>query len=132
MDAQYVEVGSSSGKIDVYWELPTIPFHGAHCAGTYAEPAICPTPFGGSMAETTGGTPITGYYIQWNEAADFSGAGSFATWGSNSYTIEFLTPGKMYYVRVAATNGQGRGPFCAYTGANCRDTSPAMAVAAAA
>ena len=59
-----------------------------------------------------GGAPITGYAVQWKEAADSWDTAadvSEATVTLRRYTIGTLTSGKEYAIRVLAVNSAGRG-----------------------
>ena len=59
-----------------------------------------------------GGSPITGYVVQWKEDADSWDTAadvSEATVTGTSHTIEGLTDGKDYTIRVIAVNNVGRG-----------------------
>ena len=59
-----------------------------------------------------GGAPITGYVAQWKEAADSWDTAadvSEATVTGTSHTIEGLTDGEDYTIRVIAVNNVGRG-----------------------
>ena len=59
-----------------------------------------------------GGSPITGYVVQWKEDADSWATGadvSEATVTGTSHTIRGLTDGEDYTVRVIAVNDIGRG-----------------------
>ena len=63
-----------------------------------------------------GGSPITGYTVQWKEAGaswDTPADVSSATITGASYTITGLTAGAEYAVRVRATNSVGDGAFTA-------------------
>ena len=75
----------STGELDVSWEAPA----------------------------ANGGSDITGYTVQWKEAAhswDMPANVSEATTSDNSYTISLLSLGTEYSVRVIATNSVGDGP----------------------
>jgi hypothetical protein len=112
--------GASSGQISLSWQYPRVPWHGIPCSGTVAAALDCPTEVGGSLASSTGGSAITEYSVQYNELADFTGydSGEFTT-TATSYTLNGLTPGRTYYLRVLARNAQGSGGYCAYTDTNC-------------
>ena len=59
-----------------------------------------------------GGSPITGYVVQWKEDADSWDTAadvSEATVTGTSHTIEGLTDGEDYTIRVIAVNNVGRG-----------------------
>ena len=55
-----------------------------------------------------------------SEESDFSGydQGQIVT-TSLTVTITNLTPGRTYYIRVAARNQNGLGSFCAFADASC-------------
>jgi len=114
--------GATTGQVVVSWQYPRIPWHGVPCSGTNTVPNDCPTAVGGGLPSSTGGLAITEYEISWNELQDFSGfdTGKITTARSTlSYTVENLTPGRTYYIRVLARNAQGAGKFCSHTDTNC-------------
>jgi len=114
--------GATTGQVVVSWQYPRIPWHGVPCSGTNTVPNDCPTAVGGGLPSSTGGLAITEYEISWNELQDFSGfdTGKITTSSSTlSYTVENLTPGRAYYIRVLARNAQGAGRFCSHTDTNC-------------
>ena len=82
---QHVRVSThDSGALDVAWEAPT----------------------------NDGGSPITGYKVQWKEAADSWDTAedvSEATVSGTTHTISELTGGAEYTVQVIATNAVGDG-----------------------
>jgi hypothetical protein len=112
--------GSSSGEIVLNWQYPRVPWHTLPCSGTVSSADDCPTEVGGGNPSSTGGSNIVEYQIQYNEQADFTGydSGEFTTTGT-TYTLDNLTPGRTYYMRVLARNAQGSGSYCAYTDADC-------------
>ena len=66
--------------------------------------------------ESNGGSNVTGYRVQWKEAADSWDTAadvSEATETGTTHTIAGLTGGMEYAVRVVATNGVGDGPASA-------------------
>lgn len=75
---------------------------------------------GNGLPSSTGGSLIKEYEISYDELEDFSGndAGRLVT-TNTFYTIENLTPGRRYYIRVLARNNQGAGQYCAYMEENC-------------
>ncbi len=65
------------------------------------------------VPSSSGGTAVTGYRVQWKEAADnwdTAADVSQATVTGTSHTITGLTGGVAYTVRVIATNNAGDGP----------------------
>jgi len=116
--------GSLVGSITVTWQRPRVPWHGIPCSGLVTEPDDCPAPVGSVLPASTGGTPIKEYLIAYNEREDFKGfdAGEVTTTAS-TYTLEDLTPGRVYYIRILARNAMGSGQFCSHTDANCLITT---------
>lgn len=124
--------GSLSRSLTVTWLRPRIPVHGIPCGGTAANPQDCPPPVGSGLPTSTGGTPITEYQVEYNERADFTGQdGGFQTTTDFTYTLNNLTPGREYYVRVLARNAMGAGPFCMYSDVNCNTQNNRVAAVAA-
>ena len=81
-----VSSGQEAGELDLTWQAPT----------------------------SNGGTPITGYKIQWKESTaswEQSADVSETTTSGTTLTITELTSGTQYSVRVAATNTQGDGAY---------------------
>jgi hypothetical protein len=112
--------GSQSGEIVVTWQRPTVPGHGYPCAGLLSAPQVCPSTVIGGLPCTDGGTPITEYAISYNDQEDFSGFDSGEITTPNTiYTIQHLTPGRKYYLRILARNAQGAGTFCRFMETNC-------------
>jgi len=120
---------SSPGAIDLTWLYPRIPNHGIPCGGFAATPDECPVALGASLPESTGGSAIVEYEVEWNERQAFDGTdgGSVVT-TTTSITVAGLTQGRLYYARVLARNSVGSGKFCALSGAVC-DGEPLSAVA---
>ena len=87
----------SDGDLELSWQAPTWDLAGEISGdGTWGD----------------GGSPITGYVVQWKKAADsWSTAAdvSEATETGTSHTIEGLPDGQDYTVRVLAVNDVGRG-----------------------
>jgi hypothetical protein len=126
-----VSTGSATGEIAVQWQYPRVPAHGIPCAGTSTNPDDCPAAVGSTLAESTGGDIIQEYEVEYNEDADFSGQdGGLSTTDGTSLTIEGLTSGRTYYVRVLARNSVGSGDYCALDGANCLSTGATLAATA--
>jgi hypothetical protein len=125
--------GARSSEIRVTWLRPRIPWHGIPCSGTPAKPFDCPSPVGGGLPTSTGGTPITEYQIEYNEVADFSGQDrGIRTTTDVQYVLTGLTPERRYYIRVLARNAVGSGPYCQVSDINCNtDINVVTAIAAA-
>ena len=75
----------------------------------------------GRGTEADGGSPITGYYIQYDESPTFDAQGDeiyvavpASTPAGNGYShdISALDPAKTYYIRVRAVNSEGSSGFC--------------------
>ena len=87
---------------------------------------------GSTLAESTGGDTIQEYEVEYNEDADFTGQdGGLSTTDGTSLTIEGLTSGRLYYIRVLARNSVGSGDYCARDSSNCLDTGAILSVYAA-
>merc|ERR1711988_1195061 len=124
--------GSDSATIDVSWQYPRVPAHGIPCSGTVDDPDDCPTAFGGTLAESTGGDDLTEYEVEYNEYSDFSGQdGGSSTTTSTSLTLEQLTSGRQYFIRVLARNTVGSGDFCSVSGEDCPASGTALSAYAA-
>ncbi len=83
-----VEAGEETRELDASWQAPS----------------------------SNGGSNVTGYKVQWKEAADSWDTAadvSEATVTGTTHTITGLTGGVEYAVRVIATNGVGDGPASA-------------------
>ena len=88
---------TESGDVNLSWEAPTWDLGGE---------------IGGEQTWGDGGSAITGYVVQWKEASDSWGTiadVSEATETGTSHTIDGLTGGKGYSLRVLAVNAIGRG-----------------------
>ena len=118
---------TTSGSILVSWQRPSIPAHNIPCGGLLTAIQTCPSTIVGGLPCTDGGTPIIEYAISYNDQADFSGLdnGEITT-SQMSYTLQYLVPGRMYYIRVLARNAQGSGSFCKFTETNCLVASTAV------
>lgn len=127
-----VQSGSQDGTIDVRWQYPRVPHHGIPCSGTPDQPEACPTPFGGVLAESTGGDLISEYEVEFNEVADFTGqdGGKMVTDGT-TLTLAGLTSGRLYYIRVLARNTIGSGEFCDRSGVACPESGVRLSAIAA-
>jgi len=125
--------GDLSGQIKLSWQRPRVPWHTIPCSGLNTSPNDCPTPVGGALPASDGGTPILEYAVSYNELEDFSGFDSGEQTTTNTlFVLTNLTPGRQYYVRVLARNAQGAGLFCSYTEPNCLIVfTPVSAVATA-
>jgi len=111
--------GATTGTVSVHWLLPSVPWHNYPCSGFTNNVGTCPSPLGGGSPATDGGSPITEYLVAYNEQPDFSGLDrGEQTTTALVLTLNNLTPGRLYYVRVLARNAQGSGSFCEYSDAN--------------
>ena len=127
-----VASGGTSGEIDIQWQYPRVPHHGIPCSGTTTDPDDCASAVGSTLAESTGGDTIQEYEVEYNEDADFTGQdGGLSTTDGTSLTIEGLTSGRLYYIRVLARNSVGSGDYCARDSSNCLDTGAILSVYAA-
>ncbi|GFH60050.1 hypothetical protein CTEN210_16526 [Chaetoceros tenuissimus] len=66
--------------------------------------------------EFDGGVPITEYKIDYDTLPTFTSfkglpVGTKTSASNDNVLIDNLTPGRVYYVRVAASNAQGQGPY---------------------
>ena len=130
---------------------PLVPAHGLPCSGAPLgnRSALGPCPprpgAGAAPPAADGGAPITAYELQWATEPSFAAAGAWSAaldaaamaagapldlplgphMGAN------LQPGQAYFLRVAARNAVGTGPFCARAGMNC-EGEPILAVPSAA
>jgi hypothetical protein len=125
--------GVSSGTIVVTWQRPRIPWHEIPCSGTLELPDDCPTAIGGGLPVSNGGSDISSYLIEYNDKKDFTGKdkGKHST-AASTFTIQDLTPGRQYYMRVLAVNENGPGNFCSNTDPNCLITSSDTVITATA
>ena len=117
-----VHQSSSNGSLDIHWQRPLIPHHEIPCSGTNDNVLECPTRFGGSIQSSDGGEEIVEYEVEFNERDDFSGSdgGRKIVYGTFT-TINHLTTGRMYFIRVLARNIIGSG---AYTVEQISATAP--------
>lgn len=124
--------GADSTTIDVSWQYPRVPAHDIPCSGTVDDPDDCPTAFGGTLPESTGGDDLSEYEVEYNEYSDFTGQdGGTSTTDSTSITLEQLTSGRLYYIRVLARNTVGSGEYCSQSGSNCPSTGTILSAYAA-
>ena len=64
------------------------------------------------LVETTNG-PITAYILEYSESSGETPPRSISLSGEvEEHTVTGLKPHTEYYVKVAAENAAGRGPFC--------------------
>lgn len=111
---------ATTSCITVAWSAPVVPFSNVFCSGggsVYTNPQPCPVTMGRGT-DADGGSPITSYTLEWSRNHDFCTIDGSADvpYGSSPYTIQYLTAGLQYYVRVYATNAQGRGDAQTGTG----------------
>ena len=88
---------TDSGDVTLSWDAPAWDLAGE---------------IGGEQTWGDGGSPITGYVVQWKEASvswDTEADVSEATVTRTSHTVEGLTVGTDYTTRVIAINAVGRG-----------------------
>ena len=88
---------TDSGDVTLSWDAPAWDLAGE---------------IGGEQTWGDGGSPITGYVVQWKEASvswDTEADVSEATVTGTSHTVEGLTVGTDYTTRVIAINAVGRG-----------------------
>lgn len=125
--------GLQPGEIIVSWQTPFIPWHNIPCYGLPTAPQLCPTAVGGLIPLANGGTDIVQYVVSYNENEDFSGLDTGEQTTSNTlYTLNGLTAGRIYYIRVLARNAQGAGAFCLISEPYClKGHTPIVAVAKA-
>jgi len=120
---------------------PLVPASGVACGGAAGAPAPCPAGATAALGVADGGARISSFEVHVSAYADFrdvsagaGGAGVFvipvAPTADGTAAVQAwplgptsgagaLQPGGAYYVRAAARNGQGTGPFCARAGAAC-------------
>jgi hypothetical protein len=128
---------SCGGQILVRTGSPIIPAHGVPCsgAGTLSVSAgSCPMGMA-TDRQADGGRRVLAYEVQWSAFADFhdtmsdGGTTLIAVPASAnqhgphevvlSPSVGTMLPDKTYFVRVAARNANGAGPYCAASGTEC-------------
>ena len=132
---------TTCATLTVVFTPPMVPASGVFCGGGgSATPGMpSPCPFGatavGGVAD--GGSPISSYEVHYSAFADFRDVAPGGM-GMVSYPLPpnadptaplaiqlgpgigaAIAPSTLFYVRVAARNGVGTGPFCANTGPAC-------------
>lgn len=138
-----VSAGQGCATLLVTFSPPLVPAAGIFCGGGGTAAPLVPTdcPAGSTAVSgvADGGSRVASWEVQYSVYADFrdvspgaGGAGSVpvpispaadptlpvaVTLGPSSGAN--LQPGTLYFIRVAARNGQGTGPFCAREGPSC-------------
>lgn len=119
--------GAGFSCIEVQWGFPRVPAHGIFCGGGGTAdpntPSLCPALMGRGN-EADGGSPITGYRIEYSTTSSFDGAVYSVSIGETEVLtgepfaelISDLPIGQTYYVRVAAVNAKGISSFTSATG----------------
>lgn len=88
-----------------------------------ATPGVASSVVKWTAPTSNGGSPVTGYKVEYSTNADFTGSKTVTTSATTvSTTLTGLTAGATYYVRVAATTLAGTGAFA---------TAPAVKIFAA-
>ncbi|RYG43740.1 fibronectin type III domain-containing protein [archaeon] len=120
--------------VTVQFTAPVIPAHGLYCngGGTVDRRAPQPCPAGmGFSNQADGGLRVTGYELQYATFPDFRDARTVVasvvagteelpvTVNIGQHMGHPLQPGITYYVRTAARNNLGVGPFCARADGLC-------------
>lgn len=95
-----VAAGSVSGTLDLTWEAPA----------------------------DDGGTPITGYVVQWATGREAPSMAQIDDGSATSYTITGLKIGVEYRVHIQAVNGAGEGAITAPASAEQRTATPSTSV----
>jgi hypothetical protein len=65
-------------------------------------------------APADGGSPLTGYDVQWNTAQSETGATTASQGTTTTKTLDSLTPGTGYFVRVRGKSAAGDGAWSAW------------------
>jgi len=139
--------------LNVAFAPPLVPAAGVFCGGggTAAPTAPAPCAPGTTLVPgvADGGNAISSYEVHYSAYADFRdvapggyGVASFAVPAGADPTAPLLfqlgpyggagaplQPGSTYFVRVAARNGVGAGPFCGKEGASCASATVLKATA---
>ena len=108
-DANHVETRTSAETTAVAATVPTAPLSLSVATGDQNQELDASW----QAPSSDGGSAVTGYTVQWKEAADSWDTNadvSQATVTGTSHTITGLTGGVEYSVRVIATNTAGDGP----------------------
>jgi hypothetical protein len=114
-----------AGSLFVQFDAPIVPAHGVPCAGgADSTPVQACTNGMGRGVEADGGSAIHAYSVQWSLLSDFSdivtSGGSTVVPVPVAHTGSFTAvvpsaadlPAGTYFVRVAAMNDEGVGPYC--------------------
>ena len=75
-----------------------------------------------------GGTPITGYVVQWAAGRDSASSAEISDGSATSYTVTGLKTGVSYRVHIQAVNGAGAGAITAPAEAGERVVTPSTSV----
>jgi hypothetical protein len=135
-------------SLRVTFAPPVVPHHGLFCSGggtaNRTAPGPCPPgSMGGGGAAADGGAPVAGYELQVAASPSFGDAvrlavavdaaapGAPLDVAVGPHSGANLQPGQVYYVRVAARNAVGTGPFCGRAGLSC-EGAPLVAAPSAA
>jgi hypothetical protein len=126
--------GGACRTIDIQFSPPQIPAHSLFCSRGGPDalvPGSCPSGAMGYGQQADGGSQLIGYEIQFATHSDWRDAQRVQMTipvGSENNRQLFdlgpfrgasLQPGQRYYVRVAARNSIGVGPFCDRDGDLC-------------
>ena len=111
-DKSHEETLTSEATVAVAATVPSAPQSLTVTSGSQTQELVASW----QAPESNGGSNVTGYRVQWKEAADSwdtEADVSEATETGTTHTITGLTGGVEYAVRVVATNGVGDGPASA-------------------
>jgi len=132
-----IVVTPGSGQMVISWQAPRVPDHGTKCNGDGPNATnndeLCKPGMGRDhgtvFSEADGGSAIITYRVEYDTQSDFLSNNnaphksqidiSADDTDSFTTTITGLTPGRRYYVRIAANNAQGLGQFCNEGGVYC-------------